>query len=367
LMLPFLITPPTRDHFRRNYQQHLLANDLQVRAKRLMSCFPEVGLPLPTNEISVAWSQLPNNTTDIMPMSLKTGMVFLRAPPPTPTDPGFTTDDGSSFSDSSTHGRSHDDGSVPSSRRESPTPPMKFYEVVESGLADYRARGTGPFIESLFLAGVETIQSATLVSMSSHAIIKKVTRACHTEGRSLEKAIRVSAMEMFRQHWKPDGDWIAVASTSSQHSALTLRGVNKAGFMGSLYNAKVATAEDIALCLFLLTEGEKHFDRLCAMHAILVQSNDKLCKNRNLPALMQFKEIITSKDPESDEYVWALTSHSQAILKDILETIEGWVATQTLKRVRYRASTMNRAIPRKSMGPRFQNAEQNKQTEREEW
>jgi hypothetical protein len=94
-----------------------------------------------------------------------------------------------------------------------------------------------------------------------------------------------------------------------------LRGVNKAGFMGSLFNARVATAEDIALCLSLLLEGDKHFDRLCAMHAILVQANDKLCKSRNLPALMRLKENITAKDPESGKYVWATTPHSDAILK----------------------------------------------------
>ncbi|KAF9224886.1 hypothetical protein BS17DRAFT_766226 [Gyrodon lividus] len=425
-MLPLLIIPQVQDHFRRNYLQHLLANDLQLRAKRMMSCFAGTILPMPTDEVSAAWSQLPNGTMDIMPMSLKTGMIFLRAPPPTPTDLGFAIDDGSTLSASTSRSRSHDDGSLlvydidsptpdvvafkaleesatdevhhvdshhecptqhnetraketnvdtgesslPStdgasvvsdamsiipSPRESPTPSTKFHEMVDSGIADYRARGMGPFVESLVISGVETIQSASLVSNSAHAIIKKITRMSYMEGKRLEKAIRVAAMEMFRQHWKPDGDWVEVSSTSVNHSSLTLRGVNKAGFMGSLFNAKVATAEDIALCLSLLVEGDKHFDRLCAMHAVLIQANDKLCKNRNLPALMCLKENITAKDPESGEDVWATSPHSNAILKDMLDTIKGWVATQTLKRVRYRASAMNRTIPRRAIGPRLRN------------
>ncbi|KIJ16420.1 hypothetical protein PAXINDRAFT_155113 [Paxillus involutus ATCC 200175] len=422
-MLPLLITPQVQDHFRRNYLQGLLANDLQPRVRRMMSCFTGGILPMPTDEINAAWSQLPNGTIDIMPMSLKTGMIFLRAPPPTPTDAGFAIDGSSTASQSTSHSRSHDDGSllvydmdsptpdvvafkaleefatdtlhlvdgypecpaqqdeetqetngdagenslpsndsssvvsdpesILSSPSESSTPATKFHEMVNSGIADYRGRGLDPFVESIVISGVETIQSASLVSSSAHAIIKKITKTSYMEGKRLEKALRVAAMEMFRQHWKPDGDWVEVSSTSPNHSSLTLRGVNKAGFMGSLFNARVATAEDIALCLSLLLEGDKHFDRLCAMHAILVQANDKLCKSRNLPALMRLKENITAKDPESGKYVWATTPHSDAILKDMLDTIEGWLATQTLKRVRYRESAMNRTISRGAIGPRL--------------
>ena len=84
--------------------------------------------------------------------------------------------------------------------------------------------------------------------------------------------------------------------------------------MGSLFDEKISTARDIHLCLSLLLEGEKRFDRLCAMHALLVQANDKLCKNRNLPALMQFRDGITLISRESGEYLWATTPRSKNIL-----------------------------------------------------
>ncbi|KAL4071713.1 hypothetical protein J3A83DRAFT_4235774 [Scleroderma citrinum] len=85
--------------------------------------------------------------------------------------------------------------------------------------------------------------------------------------------------------------------------------------MGCLFNAKVMSAEDIFLCLYLLLEGEKHFDRLCAMHALLVQANDKLCKSRNLAALMEFRELLTEKEPVSGRYTWTPTPPAEAILQ----------------------------------------------------
>ena len=84
--------------------------------------------------------------------------------------------------------------------------------------------------------------------------------------------------------------------------------------MGSLFEEKLFRARDVHHCLSLLVEGEKRFDRLCAMHALLVQANDKLCKNRNLPALMQFRNDITCTSTESGEYLWATTPRSQMIL-----------------------------------------------------
>ena len=112
-----------------------------------------------------------------------------------------------------------------------------------------------------------------------------------------------------------DGTWIEVASTSINHSYLTIRGVNIAGFIGSLFNVKMISAEDVFLCLFLLLGGEKHFDRLCAIHALLIQANDKLCKSRNLPNLAEFKARLIERDPVSGLYRRASESPALTILQ----------------------------------------------------
>jgi hypothetical protein len=86
--------------------------------------------------------------------------------------------------------------------------------------------------------------------------------------------------------------------------------------MGSLYCAKVVTAEDIALCLSMLLD-EVHVDRLCAMHAMLLRADDRLCKTRNLAALKQFKERLFLIDPITHMYIWAPAphTHAQALLQ----------------------------------------------------
>lgn len=91
-------------------------------------------------------------------------------------------------------------------------------------------------------------------------------------------------------------------------------GINIASLIGSLFDEKMSPAKDIHLCMSLLLEGEKRHDRLCAMHALLVQANDKLCKNRNLPALMQVRDGIVSINRETGEYLWATAPRSKTII-----------------------------------------------------
>ena len=84
--------------------------------------------------------------------------------------------------------------------------------------------------------------------------------------------------------------------------------------MGSLFYANVVTAEDITLCLSMLLE-EIHLDRLCAIHAMVLHADDRLCKSRNLPAFMQFKDRLLLVDPVSNVYLWNLVPHAQTLLQ----------------------------------------------------
>ena len=232
----------------------------------MRECFLGNILPLPTTtEVIAAWKDLPNITTDNLPMCMKTGLVFLRAPPPTPTGLAFDTD-GATLSDSSFNG-SHDRGdgwllvddttlptpdvvaledsatseddsmsrcsypdqsldrqineedpfqstdsnslssdpeSLSSSGGTSPgsPTPVGFHNMVNQWLLDYRARGTDPFIESLIAFGVVSVGTALLAARVARAIIRKVAKISRMEGRSLEKTIRFSAMAAFKKCWE---------------------------------------------------------------------------------------------------------------------------------------------------------------------
>ncbi|KAI6015119.1 hypothetical protein F5J12DRAFT_781172 [Pisolithus orientalis] len=444
MLSPISVTPATECYLRSRFQDYLLANDLQVRAKKMMACFTESFLPVPTDDLNSAWDELPNDTVDVMPTSSKADKMSLRAPPPTPSDANSSVDGGSSHCGPSSSDRSDEEKSPFVYETDSPTPDVVAFKVialepsdshylllddsgnvchrstneklcdelnnsvpaeprqgseistsvsdldgistghrssprsfpdfqatVDRGVADICQRGIRPFVHSLLLSGVETIQSAPLVSRLANAAIQRISNISYMEAKELTKAIRVGALEMFQNHWKPvrgsdmlaapdgnanhlqDGDWGQVSSTSTDCSPFGSRGLNTAGLMGSLFNAKVVPAEDILLCLFFLLEGEKRFDRLCAMHALLVQANDQLCKSRNLQELTRFTNLLSIRDPTSGCFAWAPTLHAHAILQDIFDGIRSWKRIQAIKSQRYEARAKNRLIPPHAAGPRL--------------
>ncbi|KAG2040767.1 hypothetical protein BDR03DRAFT_857492 [Suillus americanus] len=198
-------------------------------------------------------------------------------------------------------------------------------------MEELRVHGLAFVVKNLLTAGAQSVRSAPFVSMVVQTMLDRLVKESPKRMKRLERALRMGAMDVFRLHWKPDGDWKDICSTSGRHSALTLIGVNKAGLLGSLFSANVVTAGDIAICLSILLE-DIHFDRLCAIHALLLYADDRLCKQRNLPPLIRLKEELRTVDPLTDLCLWAPVPHSQAIVQDIFDTIEGWMAIQAHKR-----------------------------------
>ncbi|KAI6132855.1 hypothetical protein EV401DRAFT_157361 [Pisolithus croceorrhizus] len=425
MLPPLSVSVATECYLRKNFQHYLLANDLQVRAKKMMACFRGSFLPLPTDDLSSAWDELPNNTVYDLRMSFKAHETSLRAPPPTPIDANFTVDGVSTTCGSSSSALTDDESpfvyetdsptpdvvvfkvialgpsnphylpledsgdtchsgtnrlcgglttgalaepalqspemtpsasdfdSTSMSPRISSMPFPEFRGIVDSSVADIHQRSIQPFVDSLLISGVETIQSASLVSEIACAVIQQISNTSYTEAEELTKAIRVGALEMFQYHWKLDGEWYKVSSTSTECSPSTWQGLNKAGLMGSLFNAQVATVEDIFSCLFILLEGEKHFDRLCAMHALLVQADDQLCESRNLRNLTRFVDSLSVRDRMSGCFAWAPTPHARTMLEDIFDAIAGWECIQAIKSQQYEARAKNHLIPLHSVGPRL--------------
>lgn len=142
------------------------------------------------------------------------------------------------------------------------------------------------------------------------------------------------------------------------NAQLTVRGVNTAGLIGSLYYNGLANAADVHLCLDILLEGPVHFDRLCAMHALVLQSNDKLCKSRNIAETMRLRDKLVARSPGRRLFLWgpdenccflvAVSSSSRLVCaihlsvpsQDIIGTIDRWSASQGLRRIHeYAAAT----------------------------
>src|SRR6267154_3830095 len=96
-MLPFTlpdhVSSPILEQFEKHSERHLLACDLEVRARRMMCVANNSSiLPQPSPTMQGVWDLLPNDTAGTMSMPLQAGVV-LRAPPPTSMDATFAVVD----------------------------------------------------------------------------------------------------------------------------------------------------------------------------------------------------------------------------------------------------------------------------------
>ncbi|KAG2076335.1 hypothetical protein BDR04DRAFT_1228215 [Suillus decipiens] len=327
--LPDNVSSKILEPLEKRSQRHLLMNDLEIRIHNMMKCFANTlgTLPPPSTTVCSVWNQMPNDRVDTMPVPPHTDIIFLRAPSITmdttfavllPTNQYYSCP-------------SNSENSCITQPYESPIFTGEFEKIIDVTMEELRVRGFGFVVESLLIAGAQSVQSAPLFSMVVQTTLDRLAKKSPKQMTCFERTVRAKTMELFHVHWKAGGHWRNICSTSSQYSARTLIGVNKAGLVGSLFSANVVMAEDIALCLSTLLE-DIHFDRLCAIHALLVYADDRLCKQRNLPAIIGLKEKLRVVNPLTGLYLWAPVPHARAIMQDIFDTIEGWMAVQAHKR-----------------------------------
>ncbi|KIK34328.1 hypothetical protein CY34DRAFT_98221 [Suillus luteus UH-Slu-Lm8-n1] len=281
-------------------------------------------------------------------------VVFIRAPPTTT----FTNaEDPSSLTYETRTPTSHTrrvDNIFITQPGEPPIVAGWFETMVDAKMEELRAHGMAFVVRSLLTDGVQNAQSTPFVSMVARTMLDRLAKVSTKKMKRFNRTLRTGAMEDFCLHWKSDGDWRNICSTTGQHSILTLTGINKASLLGSLFSADIVTADDIGLCLSILL-GHIHFDRLCAIHALLVCADDRLCKN--LSALLHLQKMLRIVDPLTGLYMWGPVPHSQALIQNILATIEGWMTVQAHEREQYRPTWQppSRAAGRRMRGGRMRN------------
>jgi len=75
-----------------------------------------------------------------------------------------------------------------------------------------------------------------------------------------------------------------------------LRGVNIAGFIGSLFRVAVLDGGDVHMCLDLLVGNLMHVHFfLCAMHALVTHCDETLCSNVYWPRTSQLVTKLTAQ------------------------------------------------------------------------
>ena len=94
---------------------------------------------------------------------------------------------------------------------------------------------------------------------------------------------------------------IKVAPTETNMNVHARR-IHIAGLIGALFKNAMVSANAIRWCLNWLIKGSFHHERLCAMHALILQINDKLYKLQDSFYLTQFREAVTQYIPRTPEY-----------------------------------------------------------------
>jgi hypothetical protein len=251
--LPDDVSSQISEPFEKHSEQHLLADDLEIRTRNMMKCFANSPgtLPPPSTVVRSAWNSTPNDRVDTMPMPMQGDVIFLRAPPTkmdatfapvndpssliyetcTPTSHTYSVVDVSSNKVAEGYQPKGDgkfslktngpeENALPPSNRhhscpsdaenscvtqpdKSPIFSGEFGRIVDFQMEELRVHGFGFVVKSLLTAGVQSLQSAPLVSMVVQTILDRLVNESPKEMKRLKRALRVGATEVFRLHWKP--------------------------------------------------------------------------------------------------------------------------------------------------------------------
>ena len=189
---------------------------------------------------------------------------------------------------------------------------QEHQRLVYECICIFENQGPEALISLLLERGVHDHKSAVPVATIIRTLQKDLLSKAPDTGRNFSVRLRFSAMTMFQEHWKAvrDAPFYQMQQTSGlqictlqrvsisatvgceEVSRTLIRGTNIAGFMGSLFTAGIVTADDIHRCLESLMENAAEYDRVCAMHALVVQANDKLCKSKSAPFMKRFREAF---------------------------------------------------------------------------
>ncbi|KII91683.1 hypothetical protein PLICRDRAFT_173495 [Plicaturopsis crispa FD-325 SS-3] len=195
-------------------------------------------------------------------------------------------------------------------------------------------KGLAACVDDILRRAVQHHASAVPVTIVAKAVLREINRVYPDKGNAFANALRFEAMSMFKEHWRANGSWLEASRNLVENSHLAVLGVNIAGFQGTLFTFGLITAEDIHRCLDLLMAMDRrssrpHFNRICAMHALLVQADYQLCQSKSAEFMAQFREKITKLSGQ-----WPKTCPEYALVLDTIGVIDRWQAVQENKRAR---------------------------------
>lgn len=115
-----------------------------------------------------------------------------------------------------------------------------------------------------------------------------------------------------------NGPWRTERNAESEY--LTSRGVNIAGFMGSLYLNNLIAGNDAHRCLDTLLCGRPHFLKLQALHALIVHCGARICAGKTGEYTAVLRGRLETRGADG-RYLWGPHEESHVLLEVSFELI----------------------------------------------
>ncbi|KAF9457894.1 hypothetical protein BDZ94DRAFT_161557 [Collybia nuda] len=226
------------------------------------------------------------------------------------------------------------DDDTDSEDEDEPVLNITMHRQVRDGVDIFHRNGLHFLIGVLINFGTVDYPSAGPAATISRLIIKRLRSRNEQQARDLENFLRYETVRLFKDYWMPTGEWRVDKVRVLRSPYLTLKGINLAGLLGSLFRVDILRGDDVHLCLNHVAANAVEFHPLCAIHALVTHCGKKLCRRTLLPGTNRFWALMSTTSRQTGQFIWAYDDMSFELLMDVLGTLDRWLATQTLKQIR---------------------------------
>ncbi|KAJ7452743.1 hypothetical protein B0H11DRAFT_2327216 [Mycena galericulata] len=296
----------------------------------------------PNPTINATWKSLPNSNRQPRPLLQQTdqdvwettgkrgaydvgkslNVLNARADEFRPSRMAYSASSSSSSSATSSSGRSSATSATPAP---SPIPVFPNVEPEEYAYRFYRATlrtatDVSAAITDIVAAGVLSYEK------TQHMAIFADRLSAHAPcgAQQFKGLLRDVALGMFYSYWHGES-----ASWRSEpplpHQYITSKGANVTAFIGSLYRYQLISGNDVHHCLDVLLCTERHLLKLQAVHALLYHCGKRICAGEDGAQAIVVRTRLASCGPEGYS-VWGPDPVSHALLIDLLENLDRWLA-----------------------------------------
>lgn len=216
---------------------------------------------------------------------------------------------------------------IPTGNQSASNPKVPISEVyvaisIQEGLHILLWQGKPVLVQGLMSNALRNNQLACLTAVISQGIVQGLQAAGLPQAGVFQELLRTEVVDMFKTHWKwvrrpislsnskfirswvsKDGDWRIESEllvNQPQH-----KGINMASYVGALFAVGILSGDDVHVCLDVLRHHAVHFDRLRAMHAIIIEAGDKMCFGHANKTKTKFlRDMLAERCPVSGQFVW---------------------------------------------------------------